>query len=77
MEPTTMPHTTRTLGAPRGWDEAKNGPCVGLPITDGDGVMLSYWRPSWKQRLLVLAGRPVRLAVWGASHPPVCLDVEP
>lgn len=77
MKPIRMPHTTRTLGAPNDWDEKRNGVCVGLPITDSNGVMLSYWKPSWKQRLLILAGRPIRLGVFGASHPPVSLDVLP
>jgi hypothetical protein len=77
MTPIRMPHTTRTLGAPKNWDEGKNGPCVGLPITDVDGVMLSYWKPTWTQRLLVLAGRPVRMAIWGSAHPPVWVDTQP
>ena len=77
MQPIRMPHTTRTIGAPRDWDEKLNGPCIGLPVTDSGGTMLSFWKPSWMQRLLVLAGRPVRLAVRGASHPPVWLDTRP
>lgn len=72
-----MPHTTRTLGAPKKWDEEKDGPCLGLPITDSEGVMLSFWKPSWKERVALITGKPVRLAVHSSGHPPVWLDVQP
>lgn len=77
MNPLNTAHTTRVLGAPKDWDERKNGSCIGLPITDADGVMYSYWNPSWSERLLILVGRPVRLAVVGYTHPPVSVDAQP
>lgn len=76
MTPIRHPQTTRTLGAPADWDEGLHGPCVGLPITDSGGVMYSYWRPTWPDRLRVLVGSPVRLSVVGKTHPPVMLDTE-
>jgi hypothetical protein len=76
MEPVRTKNTTRVLGAPRGWDEEKNGTCGGLPITDGAGVMFSEWRPSWRERLRIAFGGRVRLAVFGGGHPPVAVDTE-
>ena len=77
MKPLKMPHTSRVLGAPKDWDEKRSGPCIGLPITDSEGVMYSWWKATWRQRLQIAIGRPVRLAVIGSAHPPVSLDVLP
>lgn len=74
MTPVTRADTTAVLGAPKGWDAARDGVCVGLPVTESGGVFYSYWRASLRERLLVLFGRPVRLAVAAAAHPPVNLD---
>jgi hypothetical protein len=78
MTPLKMPHTTRTLGRPVGWNDAREGAtCVALPVTDVDGALLSYWRVSWRERIQVLLGRPVRLTVLSRLHPPVMVDTEP
>jgi len=76
MKPIRKQHTTRILGAPKGWDAATQGECSELPITDSDGHMFSYWQPSWKDRVRILFGRTIRLVVIGYSHPPVALDTE-
>ena len=83
MKPLHTPHTTRVLNAPRKWDEQRDGECDGLPVVDGDGFLCSYWQPSWKERLLILCGRNVRLTVKAettpmhlATQPPVMLDTE-
>jgi hypothetical protein len=75
LKPISSPHTTRILGAPSNWDESK-GECQSLPISDSKGVMYSYWRLSFKERVLILFGRPIRLAVVGTSHPPVWVDTD-
>ncbi len=75
MYPVSKEHTTRTLGKPDGWD-AKRGPCIGLPVTDAEGIMYSYWKPTIIERLRILFGRQVRLAVVGSAHPPVAVDTE-
>lgn len=68
------------FGAPRDWDEAKSGPCGGLPIKRseyrGTPTLTSYWRPSEEDIANILAGYCVRLTVFGEGHPPVSLDVE-
>lgn len=77
MEPIRTETTTRVLGQPADWDEARFGPCSGLPVTDSDGLIYSYWRPTWRERLAVLRGRPVRLCVAGLAHPAVAVDTGP
>lgn len=76
MKPTTNELTTITLGKPITWDEATQGPCGGLPVCRQDGEYYSYWTTTWRERLAILFGRPVRLCVVGFSHPPVHLDAE-
>lgn len=76
MTPVAREHTTRTLGAPPDWDEAIDGPCKTLPVTDCVGVMYSYWKPSPKERLRIFRGGLVRLGVAGRVHPPVSIDTE-
>lgn len=66
---------TRVLGAPANWDPS-DGECIGLPVVDAHGHMYSYWKMEWRERLLTMIGRPVRLVVHGTSHPPVALEVR-
>lgn len=72
--------TTRTLGAPRGWDQTSDGVCVGLPIRDerhapGINRMVSAWVPTPEDIALIQAGAPIYLHVIGETHPPVSLVV--
>jgi hypothetical protein len=76
MIPIITAHTNKILSAPENWDENKHGVCAKLPITFHDDVMYSYHKPSWKERLQILFGKPVRLCVASGIHPPVALDIE-
>lgn len=74
--------TTNILGAPKNWDPAKDGECLGLPVcyTETKGVqpqMFSWWKPRLKDRFLIALGVPIRFSVIGLSHPPVCLEISP
>lgn len=64
------------LGAPADWREDVNGPCIGLPVIRDYGLQYSYWSLTWKERISVLFGRPIRLCVRSTSHPPVWLEVK-
>lgn len=74
MKATRHPTNNAVLAAPDGWDEAADGECVDLPITQDHGCMFSYWRPTLRERFAILFGGHVRLAVVGKQHPPVALD---
>ena len=74
MQSIRRKHTTRTLGAPQQWCTAEDGVCTQLPVSDGDGYMCSYWRPSLMERLRIVFGGHVRLSVFGNGHPPVWID---
>ncbi len=78
MTPIKTSATTNMLSAPLDWDSRRNGACSTLPVAYSDGVWYSYWRISWKERFLVLIGRPVRLAVLQyPGMPPVALEMSP
>lgn len=74
MTPAANELTHITLRAPENWDNDMNGPCVGLPVHYSDGVFYSYWKTTWRERLAVLFGRPIRLSLMHVTHPPVMLD---
>lgn len=78
MTPITFPGVTSVLGAPPGWDEAKNGPCVDMPVMRRDGAFTSCWRLSFRERLALLF-RPravIVLTMAAMRHPPVALEVQ-
>jgi hypothetical protein len=81
MIPGRIEHATRTLGAPEGWDEARDGPCSGLAIRDesvgGLPIMTSAWFPTPDELARIAAGAPVYLSVCGNGHPPVSLWAGP
>ncbi len=71
-----MSHNNMILKAPRHWDAEEHGNCEDLHITKHEGVMYSYHKPSWKEKILILFGRPIRLCICANYHPPVALDCE-
>jgi hypothetical protein len=77
MRPIQTVVTTHVLGAPEGWDKEKHGECAGLPVCVYEGVTYSYWKLSLWERLKLVFGHSLRLAVWGSGMPPVGLDVAP
>lgn len=77
--PIRIMNATRTLGAPPGWDETKNGPCVGLPIRDEDfnglPAMVSAYEFTPEELLAIQGGAKLELIIVGQAHPPVALAV--
>jgi hypothetical protein len=76
MIPRVIAGFTRALAKPKNWDEAKNGPCLGLPILDhvdenGEPSMISAWQPTDEEIIRIMEGAPVYLRVRGTIHPPV------
>jgi hypothetical protein len=71
-------HTNNAvLGAPEGMTREE---CRALPITrisypDGSLACVSFWVPTPEELRLLNEGRPMRLAILGATHAPVRLWV--
>lgn len=78
MAPTDFPEATRTYGKPVGWTDEQCSPLRVCEARDDDGfdLRISCWKPSWRDRLRVLFGRPVWLHIFGQAQPPVRLDTD-
>lgn len=79
LRPIETEFTSSTLGRPKGWDNSQ-GECVGLPVAIDPGdvypTFYSWWKPTLKDRIKILFGFNIRLALVSGTHPPVSLEVE-
>ena len=77
MIPGRIQGGTGVLGAPRDWDEGRDGPCAGLAVrvelNGGVPSMVSAWLPTPEEIAAIVAGAPVYLRVLGQGHPPVAV----
>ena len=77
MKPETFPGVDVVLGAPENWDESKHGECEGLPIMKRDGICISCWSMTWRERFSILFGQRIMVHVAsGETQPPIALLVE-
>ena len=74
MIPARIANATFRLGAPKGWDEARDGVCAGLDVLVRDGTCTSCWEPTGDELERLAAGAKVYLTVVG-GQPPVALAV--
>lgn len=74
MIPARIANATRRLGAPQGWDEARDGVCVGLDVLIEGNRFTSCWEPTPDEMANLMAGGKVYLTVVG-GQPPVSLQV--
>lgn len=65
---------TRVLGKPADWDESQ-GECLGLPIVDHDGWMVSEWKPSAVEIGYLIDGGSINLWIQGTQHPVAAVSV--
>lgn len=79
MKPVSHPTNTRTLQAPRGWDQ-DGVPVEALGITDqlihGLPFVWSFWEPDAAERASIASGGKVVLSLLGRSMPPAMVMVE-
>lgn len=80
MIPIRIKGSTHYLGAPKGWDPDKDGPCAHLAVrisVRGEEQILceSAWEPTPDEIKAINEGSPIILRVVG-GQPPVMLYVE-
>lgn len=75
MIPKRIQEATHLLGAPKGWNKEKHGPCARLAVRLNDGVYESAWEPTPHELAALNAGGSVILRIAG-SQPPVMLYVS-
>lgn len=44
---------------------------------DRNPVLCSYWFPNEDEKQRIMNGEAIELIIWGNTHPPVALAVEP
>lgn len=77
MKATTFEGVDLVLGAPPNWNEAEHGPCSGLPVMRREGICISRWQPTLRERIALLFGRGVYVHVAsGMTQPPISLTVD-
>lgn len=75
MTPISFKGQQAVLGAPPDWDESQ-GSCDGLPVLRVGENFISFWKPTWRERIALLFGAKIQLTIVGAGHPPVAIDVN-
>jgi hypothetical protein len=68
------------IGKPKGWDDARDGECVGLPVQvsilpNGVPMFTSVWKPTPEERHAIAEGANIALSCFG-SQTPVMLSAE-
>lgn len=74
MIPGRIANATVRLGAPKGWDEDRDGLCAGLDVLVRGNEFTSCWEPTPDELERIAAGAKVYLTVVG-GQPPVALQV--
>jgi hypothetical protein len=64
----------QTLGAPKGWDPARDGECVGLPVqivasANGHYSYTSVWKFTDEDRAKIARGENLAITCFGAQVP--------
>lgn len=76
-----IPNATRNLGAPKNWDDKRDGLCGVLPIRDtvieGNRFMVSAWLPTAEDLAALNAGAAVYLGINGVVHPVIFMEPGP
>lgn len=77
MQPIKFPQANLVLEKPSSMTDEE---CASLHVyrrqPGAADDLISCWRPSWRERLAILFGRPVWLWVFGRAHPPVAIEVH-
>lgn len=71
------PSTNAVLGKPPEMTEEQ---CSSLMVTraemDNIPCVISYWKPSDKEMLLLAQGEPIRICILGVTQPPIAVGVS-
>lgn len=80
MRPLRIRGATRNLGAPKGWKDDEQGPCMHLPILDveaeGVNYMVSRWELTPQELIALNSGAAIELWISGTHHPVIRLGVQ-
>lgn len=82
MKFVTHPAHNCYMGAPRDWNEERDGPCGALSICDMRDQSLPKMESAWELEgfedvAMLLGAGTIRLGIVGTVHPPVYMTVVP
>lgn len=72
----THPNTNRRHGAPKTWDEGRDGPCATLPTVSVGVIHTSYWQPEPHELDALLRGGSIVFSVIADQHPVISMGVD-
>ena len=73
MKATKFEQANRIFTKPTGMSDDE---CISLPAFSDETHLISRWRPSFKERIVILFGGKVWLWIAGQSQPPVALETK-
>lgn len=78
MRPHQHPNNNDVLAAPPGVPNDECGPLFISRVVYPDGMpgVASYWMPTAAELALLKNGMPVRIMIWGRTHPPIHIGVD-
>jgi hypothetical protein len=66
------------LGAPKDMPNCETVPATMMTdAPEGQVIITTFWQPTPEELELINEGKKITLYVWGISHPPVAIGVEP
>ena len=71
MRPVSFPESNCTLTAPAGSSDVSD-----LPVHRGDGMVVSLWRPTWRERVSLLVFGRLWFYALGDTHPPIAIQAK-
>ena len=71
--PTDFKEANFTYTKPPGMTDEE---CVSLRVYRAEGLAISCWRLSWRERIVALLTGRLWLHVLGNGHPPIALETE-
>ncbi len=74
MRASEFPEANTKLLAPKGMEDT----VYDLPIWKDAtlGLVISHWKPTWRDRIRILFGRPLWLHVQDPTHPPLSIETD-
>lgn len=79
MKPADFPESNKILTAPEGQEkEVSDLVCFAGEDVEGSPVLISSWRPSWRERIALVFGARIWLHIWTSqgTHSPISLGTR-
>lgn len=62
---------------PYEWNDKIHGECVNLNVHQHEGFIMSWWKPSFKERIKILFGKSIKITLLTKIQPPISVLIDP